>query len=132
MEASFASYSEFAPADATERILATLSTGLTNAAMTSLQHAAHTTLLPARSEELKNATQASQVVMELLEARDRHRGRGKQTVAVGQVTVESGGQAIVGTVNSEASFKPANTEKAAKETPSQENTAIPRGTRKVG
>ena len=35
-----ARYHEFAPADATERVLATLSVGLQNAAMTSLHHAA--------------------------------------------------------------------------------------------
>jgi len=57
-------------------------------------------MLPARTEELKNATRAALVVANLLEALDRRRGRGNRTVAVGQVNVATG-QAIVGNVNSE-------------------------------
>ena len=33
-----------------------------------------------------------------LEALDRHRGKGRANITVGQVNVESGGQAIVGNV----------------------------------
>ena len=111
-EASIARYREFAPADATERLLASLSVGLQAAAMTSLQHAAGTESLLVRTEELKNAIRAARAVADLLEALDRRRGRGKQSVAVGQVTVETGGQAIVGNVNSEGrrSTKPEETE----------------------
>jgi hypothetical protein len=58
-------------------------------------------MLPVRTEELKNATRAALVVANLLEALDRRRGRGNRTVAVGQVNVATGGQAIVGNVNSE-------------------------------
>ena len=101
-EASIARYREFAPADATERLLASLSVSLQSAAMTSLQYAAGTELLPARTEELNNAIRAARAAADLLEALDVRRGRGKQSVAVGQVTVETGGQAIVGNVNSEA------------------------------
>jgi hypothetical protein len=99
--ASVARYREFAPADATERVLATLSVGLQNAAMTSLAHAATADMSDVRSEELRNATRAAKVVVDLVGALDRHRGRGSQDVQVGQVTVETGGQAIVGNVNSE-------------------------------
>ena len=101
MLASVARYREFAPADATECLLASLCVGLQNAAMTSLDHAAQMDMLPARTEELKNATRAALVVANLLEALDRRRGRGNRTVAVGQVNVATGGQAIVGNVNSE-------------------------------
>jgi hypothetical protein len=101
MTASVARYREFAPADATECLLASLCVGLQNAAMTSLEHAAWTDVLPARTEELKNATRAAMAVADLLEALDRRRGRGNRTVAVGQVNVATGGQAIVGNVNSE-------------------------------
>ena len=102
--------------------------------MTSLHFVAQANTLEWRTEELKNATRVAPVVMELLETLDRHRGRGKQNVAVGQVTVESGGQAIVGNVNSEAmpSINPEKTEKAADEAASRENKVMPRGTRKVG
>jgi hypothetical protein len=101
--AAVARYREFAPADATERLLASLSIGLHNAAMTSLEHAVGMDMLLARTEELKNATKAAVAAADLLEALDRRRGRGSRTVAVGQVTVETGGQAIVGNVNSEIS-----------------------------
>ena len=111
-KASVARYREFAPADATERVFATLSVGLHNAVMTSLEHAAGADMLDVRSEELRNATRGAKIVAELLEALDRHRGRGKQSVTVGQVTVETGGQAIVGNVNSEGrrSTEPEETE----------------------
>lgn len=111
-KASVARYREFAPADATERVFATLSVGSQNAVMTSLEHAAGAEMLDVRSEELRNATRGAKIVAELLEALDQHRGRGKQSVTVGQVTVETGGQAIVGNVNSEGrrSTKPEETE----------------------
>ena len=109
---SVARYREFAPADPTESLLVTLSVGLHNAAMKSLEYVAGTDRLDARSEELRNATRGAKMVAELVEALDRHRGRGKQNVTVGQVTVETGGQAIVGNVNSEGrrSTKPEETE----------------------
>jgi hypothetical protein len=98
---AIARYYEFAPADATDRNLATLIVGLQNATMTSLQHAAEVNCPDVRSQELRNAARAAKVVIELTEALDRHRGRNKQDVQVGQVTVESGGQAVVGNVNSD-------------------------------
>jgi hypothetical protein len=129
IEASAASYSEFAPADATERLLATLSVGLQNATMQSLANAANTGVSDVRNEEMRNAIRGAKAVAELLEALDRHRGRGKQSIAVGKVTVESGGQAIVGNVNTEASpsIQPEETEKLADDPLSQA-----RGTRKGG
>ena len=54
--ACVARYGEFAPADETERLLATLSIGLQNAAMTSLQYVAADETFRGRSEELRNAT----------------------------------------------------------------------------
>jgi hypothetical protein len=49
--------------------------------------------------ELKHATKGALAIAELVKAFDGHRGRGKQNVTVGQVSVESGGQAVVGNVN---------------------------------
>lgn len=109
--ACVARYGEFALADETERLLATLSIGLQNAAMTSLQYVAADDTFRGRSEELRNATSAAKTIVDLLDALDRHRGRGKQNATVGQVTVETGGQAIVGNVNSEGRRnKPDDTE----------------------
>jgi hypothetical protein len=99
---AIARYRDFAPADATERHLVTLCVGLENAAMVSLRHAAGTDVLPVRTEELKNAMSATHAVTKLLDTLERRRGRGKQSIMVGQVTVETGGQAIVGNVNSES------------------------------
>jgi hypothetical protein len=96
-----ARYREFGPLDATERVLATLCVGLQNAAMASLQHAAEVNCFDVRSREQKNAERAAKVVIDLVGALDRHRGCGNQDVQVGQVTVETGGQAIVGNVNSD-------------------------------
>lgn len=92
-----ARYREFGPQDATERVLATLCVGMQNAAMASLKHAAEVNCFDVRSQEVRNATRAAKVVVDLVGALDRHRGRGHQDVQVGQVTVEPGGQAIVGT-----------------------------------
>lgn len=109
---SVARYREFAPADPTESLLVSLAVGLHNATMRSLENVAGTDMLDVRSEELRNATRGTKAVADLMEALDRHRGRGKQSVTVGQVTVETGGQAIVGNVNSEArrGTKPEETE----------------------
>jgi hypothetical protein len=106
VSAAIARYREFAPANATERHLASLSVGLQIAAMTSLKHAANSDVLLVRSEEIKNATMTARTVMDLLEALERSRGQGKQSVAVGQVTVETGGQAIVGNVSSQPRHSP--------------------------
>ena len=100
-KSAVAHYREFNPSDATERTLATLAVGLQNGVMTSLQSAAITECPHVRNDEMRSATRGAKAVVELLEMLDRHRGRGHQDVRVGQVTVETGGQAIVGNVNSE-------------------------------
>ena len=82
-----ARYREFAPVDAADRILATLCVGMQNAAMTSLEHAANVDCFDVRSQELRNATRAAKVVVDLMGALDRHRGRNNQDVQVRQVTV---------------------------------------------
>jgi hypothetical protein len=116
VEASKARYREFAPVDATERLLTMLSVGLQNAAMTSLQVAAHTDAPQMRTEELKNATRVARAVMDLLGALDKRRGRNNQRVTVGQVTVEPGAQAVVGNVHCESqpSNKPEEAERVDK------------------
>jgi uncharacterized protein (DUF2252 family) len=75
VNAFVAHYREIAPADATERILTILSIGFHNAAMASLQRAAHTHAPQARSEELRNATRAARSVIESPEALDARRGK---------------------------------------------------------
>jgi hypothetical protein len=56
--------------------------------------------LEQRDMELKSATRGALVIAELTKAYDGRRARDKQTVNVGQVNVEAGGQAVVGNVTS--------------------------------
>jgi hypothetical protein len=51
-----------------------------------------------RSENLSQANKLSRTYAMLLEALNRHRGKGQQKVTVEHVTVNAGGQAIVGNV----------------------------------
>ena len=51
-----------------------------------------------RRENLNQANKLSRSYAVLLEALNRHRGKGQQKVTVEQVTVNAGGQAIVGAV----------------------------------
>ncbi len=52
-----------------------------------------------RRENLNQANKLVRSYAALVEALDRHRGKGQQVVRVEHVTVEAGGQAIVGSVN---------------------------------
>jgi hypothetical protein len=55
--------------------------------------------MPSASQEnLNQANKLSRTYATLLEALNRHRGKGQQKVTVEHVHVHSGGQAIVGTV----------------------------------
>jgi hypothetical protein len=51
-----------------------------------------------RKENLTHANKLSRTHAALLEALNRHRGKGQQRVTVEHVTVNEGGQAIVGNV----------------------------------
>lgn len=56
--------------------------------------------LEGRSENLSQANKLSRTFATLLEALNRHRGKGQQKVTVEHVHVHAGGQAIVGTIES--------------------------------
>jgi hypothetical protein len=51
-----------------------------------------------RRENLSQANKLSRTYAALIDALNRHRGKGQQTVRVEHVTVQAGGQAIVGNV----------------------------------
>jgi hypothetical protein len=53
---------------------------------------------PGWRESLNQANKLSRTFAALIEALDRHRGKGRQRITVEHVTVNAGGQAIVGTV----------------------------------
>jgi hypothetical protein len=96
-------YTQFDAADAVESVLARQAAGLNMMVMDCLQRASNTDSLIQRELELKYATKGAEVITRLVEAFDGHRGRGKQNVTVGNVNVESGGQAVVGNVSPGAS-----------------------------
>jgi hypothetical protein len=54
--------------------------------------------IEARQLNLSAATKLSRTYAALLEALNRHRGKGRQVIRIERVTVEAGGQAIVGAV----------------------------------
>jgi hypothetical protein len=89
------------PKDGTEGMLATQMVGTHNAAMECLRRA----MIPSqpnerRDENLKQATKLLSVYSRQIEVLDKHRGKGQQKVTVEYVNVESGGQAVVGHVES--------------------------------
>lgn len=92
-------YAAIEPRDALESILARMAVGLSNGIMDCLGRAArHGEWLKSRDVNLRHAIKGSLAVTEMVKAIDNHRGRDRQKVSVGQVNVQSGGQAIVGNV----------------------------------
>jgi len=91
---------DLAPRDPLEGMLAAQLVGLHDAAMECFRRGAMREQSPEYRDT--NLTQANKLVRSyavLLEALDRHRGKGQpQVVRVEQVTVNAGGQAIVGAV----------------------------------
>jgi hypothetical protein len=99
-DSSVALYQDFQAADPVDSIIARLMVGLSNMTMDALARAGRTKYLEERELEIKNATKGALVCGELAKAYDARRGRGNQTVNVGRVNVETGGQAVVGNVAS--------------------------------
>jgi hypothetical protein len=100
MIAIVAALKETRPADPLEGMLAGQMIGLHAAAMECLRRA----MLQEQSFEGRemNLNQANKLVRSyaaLLETLDKHRGKGQQTVRVEHVTVQAGGQAVVGVVS---------------------------------
>ena len=99
--AALAALRDAAPRDALEGMLAAQMVALHHAAMECLRRA-H---LPEQAFEVRQANlgQANKLIRTyatLLEALDKHRGKGQpQVVRVERVNVEAGGQAIVGAVS---------------------------------
>jgi len=72
---------------------------ITNATMGCFARAVATHQSQARNIDLRYGIKGAEAIGSLLKLRDARRGRGPQSVTVGTVKVESGGQAIVGNVN---------------------------------
>ena len=93
-------YRNLHPTDALESVLVRTLVGLNNAVMESFERAAYDrTSSGARDVNLRHAMKGASVLSELAKTLDNRRGIGRQPVTVGQVKIESGGQAIVGNVD---------------------------------
>ena len=101
---ALALYGACDPTDAIESILVRQLVALSNAGIDGYRRAAQTNILQARDVELRHAMKATGAVAEIIRTLDARRGRGPKSVNVGQVNVEAGGQAIVGSV--EAPHRP--------------------------
>ncbi|HKT18361.1 MAG TPA: hypothetical protein VJR47_09985 [Stellaceae bacterium] len=91
----------FKPQDELEGMLAAQAVAIHNAAMECYRRAMLSEqTFEGRRESLNQGGKLSRSYALLLEALDKHRGKGQQTVRVEHVTVQAGGQAIVGNVAS--------------------------------
>ncbi len=100
--AAIALMSAFQPRDAVEAMLAQQTVALNAAGMGALRRAANPTLPPEISSRLRrDAVNLFRATADMVEAVQAHRGAAvKQIVRVEHVTVEAGGQAVVGAVAS--------------------------------
>jgi hypothetical protein len=88
------------PRDELEGMLAVQIIGVHESAMQCLMRAAlPNQTVVGRDMNLKYGVKLLQLYAQQLEALARHRGKGQQKIAVEHVTVQAGGQAIVGHVN---------------------------------
>jgi hypothetical protein len=93
----------FKPTDAVETMISATATALHFAAMESLNRAANTQMFPHAMTLHKDAANLARAMVDMCEALARRRGHGsQQKVIVEHVHVHSGGQAVVGSVQSGA------------------------------
>lgn len=96
---AIAALKDIAPRDGLEGMLAVQMIGIHDAAMESLRRAAlPDQSLIGREHHLKYATKLTAIFERQVAALDKHRGKGQQKITVEHVTVQAGGQAIVGSV----------------------------------
>jgi hypothetical protein len=97
--ATLAALEAIAPTDGIEGMLATQMVATHEAAMECLRRAMISEQsFEGRDVNLKHAQKLLQIYARQMEALDKHRGRGQQKITVEHVTVQAGGQAIVGHV----------------------------------
>jgi hypothetical protein len=98
-QAAASAMADIAPRDSLEGMLAAQLVGIHHASMECLRRSMiHAQTFEGRREALSQANKLSRTYATLLEALNRHRGRGQQKVTVEHVHVHAGGQAIVGAV----------------------------------
>lgn len=96
---------ELEPQDAIEAILVTQSCLAHVGYMTAMGRMADATNDQARESYSRIAARMNQAFLNQIDALRRHRARSSPAVSVGQVTVNEGGQAIVGTVHAKVSHE---------------------------
>lgn len=95
------------PEDEIEGMLAAQMVATHSAAMECLRRAMIPTLsLIGRDQNLKHATKLLSIYSRQIETLDKHRGKGQQKITVEHVSVEAGGQAMVGHIEIEKPQKP--------------------------
>lgn len=99
-KAAYAALQEIAPRSELEGMLAAQMIAAHNGAMECLRRAMmEGQTFEGRDQNLKHATKLMGLYERQLAALDKHRGKGQQRITVEHVTVEAGGQAIVGEVH---------------------------------
>ena len=100
-----------APRNELEGMLAAQMISTHNAAMECLRRAMkEEQTFEGRDTNLKHAAKLMAIYERQLAALDKHRGKGRQKITVEHVTVEAGGQAIVGEVHTEGKSQPGKAE----------------------
>ena len=95
------------PADAIESMLATQMIGTHETAVDCLRRAmVPGQTLESREMTMKHAQKLMTLYTQQMAALDKYRGKGQQKIIVERVTVQSGGQAIVGNVETDAVASP--------------------------
>jgi hypothetical protein len=107
MNNNIALYKRLNSQDGHESVLNRLLVGISSASMDCCSRAARLGDSPKAADLfLRNAMRGAVVAAELVKTIDQHRGQGQQTVKVGGVYVNSGGQAIVGNVGPNGEEQP--------------------------
>ena len=86
------------PRDEIEAMLAVQMAGIHNATVALARRLAHCETIPQQDSASRSLNQLARTYVTQVEALKRHRTGGQQRVIVEHVTVEAGGQAVVGTV----------------------------------
>lgn len=99
-KAAYDALKQIAPRSELEGMLAAQMLSTHNAAMECLRRSMmEGQTFEGRDHNLKHAAKLLQLYTRQLETLDKHRGKGQQKITVEHVTVEAGGQAIVGNVD---------------------------------
>lgn len=107
MQATYDTLNRIAPRSELEGMLAVQMIGTHNAAMECLRRAMiEGQGMESRDQNLKHATKLMSLYERQLAALDKRRGGGRQKITVEHVTVQAGGQAIVGDVHADALTPP--------------------------